>query len=204
MKTFKEYLSESVKTYPFRIKIAGNVTTEDEGFIKYALDKFSIAEFKKVGKTPIQSLPLDFPKVRNAEVTVFEVSTHYPTTPQELTDKLLMCLKRPLEEIVVRNPNEPLEEYQAPREKRKGALLNDGEMSEAVSQPFDSFWGTNYNAQFLKQLHADAEARRKARGEEIPGGTADEVMKHPGQTLNDFPQNNNSPIQQSDYDPRKK
>jgi len=204
MKTFKEYLSESIKTYPFRIKIAGAVTAEDEGSIKYALEKFSIAEFKKVGKTPIQSLPLDFPKVRNAEVTVFEVSTHYPTTPQELTDKLLMCLKRPLEEIVVRNPNEPLEEYQAPREKMESPLLLDPNYKEASSQSMDSFWGTNYNAQFLKQLHSDAEARRKARGEEIPGGKADEVMKNPGQTLNDFPQNNTSPIQQSDYDPRKK
>jgi len=170
MKTFKEYLSESVKTYPFRIKIAGDVTTEDEGSIKCMLEKFSIAEFKKVGKTPIQALPLDFPKVRNAEVTVYEVSTHYPTTPQELSEKLTMCLKRPLEEIVVRNPNEPLEEYQAPREKMESPLLNDPNYKEAGDVKGESFWGTNYNAQFLKQLHSDAEARRKARGEVIPQG----------------------------------
>jgi hypothetical protein len=171
MKTFKEYLSESVKTYPFRIKVAGDMTAEDEGTLKYALEKFSIAEFKKVGKTPIQSLPLDFPKVRNTEVNVYEVSTHYPTTPQELSEKLMMCLKRPLENIIVRNPGDPLEEYQQPHEKREGALLTDGEYKEAGDPKFDSFWGANYNAKFLQGLHTEAEARRKALGEVIPEGS---------------------------------
>jgi hypothetical protein len=171
MKTFKEYLSESVKTYPFRIKIAGDMTTEDEGTLKYALDKFSVAEFKKVGKTPIQALPLDFPKVRNTEVNVYEVSTHYPTTPQELSEKLKSCLGRPLENIIVRNPGDPLEEYQQPQEKREGALLNDSEFKEAGDPKSDSFWGANYNAKFLQGLHAEAEARRKARGEQIPEGS---------------------------------
>jgi hypothetical protein len=175
MKTFKEYLSESVKTYPFKIKIAGDVTTEDEGTIKYMLEKFSIAEFKKVGKTPIQALPLDFPKVRNAEVTVYEVATYYPTTPQELSEKLMMCLKRPLEEIVVRTPGDPLEEYQAPREKMESPLLDDPNYKEAGSPQFNTFWGPDYNAQFLKQLHSDAEARRKARGEVIPAGDQAEM-----------------------------
>ena len=171
MKTFKEYLSESIKTYPFRIKVAGDMTAEDEGSLKCALDKFSIAEFKKVGKTPIQALPLDFPKVRNTEVFVYEVSTHYPTTPQELTEKIKECLGRPLENIIVRNPGDPLEEYQQPQEEKSGTLLTDNEYKEAGDPKFDSFWGANYNAKFLQGLHAEAEARRKARGEQIPEGS---------------------------------
>lgn len=170
MKSFKEYLAESTRTYAFKIKIAGDVTSEDEGTLKTALEQFSVAEFKKVGKTPIQSLPLDFPKVRNTEVSVYEVTTNYPATPQVLTDKVAMCLKRPFENVVVRTPNDPLEEYQQPHEKREGALLDDPDYKESTNADFNKYYGEKYNTSFLKTLNDDANARRKARGEVIPEG----------------------------------
>ena len=64
MFTFKDYLTESVKKYTFRVKVANDLTTEQETKLKGLLDRFSVAEFTKSGKTPIQSLPLDFPKLK--------------------------------------------------------------------------------------------------------------------------------------------
>lgn len=175
MKSFKDYLAESVKTYSFKIKIAGDVTSEDEGTLKTALEQFSVAEFKKVGKTPIQSLPLDFPKVRNTEVSIYEVTTNYPATPQVLTDKVAMCLKRPFENVVVRTPNDPLEEYQQAKEKREGALLDDPDYKETTNADINNYYGEKYNTSFLKTLNDDANARRKARGEVIPEGDQPEM-----------------------------
>lgn len=42
MKSFKEHLTESKKKYDFRIKIAGDMTTEQEDTMKRLLGRFSI------------------------------------------------------------------------------------------------------------------------------------------------------------------
>lgn len=167
MRSFTEYLTESKKTYDFRIKIAGECTTECEAKLKGLLERFSVAGFNKVGKTPIQDLPLDFPKLKNVEVTIFEVTLEYPTTQFELTEYLSSGLRMTNENIVVRKPGEPLEEYQEPGEKRTGALLNDPDYKESPNAKFDDYYGAKYNTTFLKSLQADAAERRKARGEVV-------------------------------------
>ena len=91
MKSFKEHLTESKKKYDFRIKIAGEMTTEQEDSMKRLLGRFTVdntlSGFKK-SKTPIQALPLDFPQVKNCEVNIYEVVLDYPTTQFELTEYL--------------------------------------------------------------------------------------------------------------------
>lgn len=168
MRSFKEYLIESIKNYDFRVKVAGEFTKENETKLKGLLDRFSVAEFKKVGTTPIQDLPLDFPKLKNMEVSIYEIALSYPTTQFELTEYLSSGLGVNKQNLVVRKPGEPLEEYQEPQEKRTGALLNDSEYKEQAKIDSNDYYGENYNNAFLKQLSADAAERRKARGEVIP------------------------------------
>lgn len=170
MKSFKEYLTESKKTYSFRVKVAGDVTEEQEGHLKSMLDRFSVAEFKKVGKTPIQSLPLDFPQVKNCEVSIYEVTLDYPTTSFELTEYIANNLQVSKQRLIVRSPNEPLEEYQAAKEAREGALLDDPNYSETQNANFDDYYGAKYNTKFLKELDATLKEQQKARGEERPSG----------------------------------
>ena len=81
---FKKYLTEATKQYDFVIKVAGDL---DEGFadkLESALGKFDVANMSAGKKTPIQSLPLDYPNLKNTEVTVYETTLNYPTTPLEL------------------------------------------------------------------------------------------------------------------------
>jgi hypothetical protein len=168
MRSFKEYLTESVKKYDFKIKVARECTTESEAKMKGLLERFSVAEFSKKSKTPIQQLPLDFPRIKNAEVSIYEVSLNYPTTSYELHQYLSAEMGIHESYIVVRNPNDPQEAYQEPVEKRTGALLTDSEYKEAPNANADEFYGEKYNTAFLKELNADAAARRKERGEQIP------------------------------------
>lgn len=206
MKNFKEYLTESKKRYDFKIKIAGDVTNEQESVLKHALSKFtvdnSVSNFKK-HKTPIQSLPLDFPQVKNCEVHIYEVTLDYPTTPFELTEYLSAELKVGKNHLVIRNPNDPSEEYQTTTEPREGALLNDSEYKEAGNANFEDYYGDKYNSGFVKELNDILKLQRKERGEVIPEAKTDDIVKVVGKTSNDFPQNNTSPVQQA-KDPRKK
>jgi hypothetical protein len=172
MKSFKDYLTESKKTYDFRVKIAGDMTTEQETLLKSSLDKFQISGFKKTGKTPIQELPLDFPQVKNCEVNIYEVVLSYPTTQNELTEYLSDSLKINKKHLVVRSPGEPTEEYQQQETPRKGALLDDTEYSEAPNAKFEDYYGDKYNSGFVKELNDILKLQRKARGEQIPTESA--------------------------------
>lgn len=168
MRQFKDYLTESKKKYDFRIKIAGDFTAEQEAYLKTALNKYSVAEFKRAGKTPIQALPQDFPQVKNCEVNIYEVSLDYPTTQFELTEYIANHCGINKSHLAVKRPGEPSEEYQEPAEKRQGALLDDPEYKEAANAKFEDYYGDKYNSGFVKELNDILKLQRKARGEEIP------------------------------------
>lgn len=168
MKTFTQYLSESTKKYDFRVKVAGEFTTEQEASMKSLLSKYAVSGFKKTGTTPIQALPLDFPQVKNCEVSIYEVVLDYPTTQQELTEYLTSELKVNKQNLVVRSPFEHTEEYQHIEEPRKGALLDDPNYAEAGTPKFEDYYGDKYNSGFVKELNDILKLQRKARGEEIP------------------------------------
>jgi hypothetical protein len=189
MKNFKDYLIESKKQWPFRVKIAGTVTSEQETALKGLLERYTVAQFRKVKTTPVQALPLDFPQVRNCEVSIFEVTLDYPATPQELVEFLSTNLGVNKQNLVVRNPNEPGEEYQNTEVKpREGALLDDPTYAEAGSPKFEDYYGDKYNTGFVKELNDLLKLERKARGEQIPTEGAAKYNT-------DTPANTTSPVQ---------
>lgn len=87
MKSFKDYLIESVeeKKYAFKIKIAGDLPEHVEDTMKAALDKYKVSSFAKGKTTPIQPKLLDFPTLENTQMTIFDVELDYPATSQVLT-----------------------------------------------------------------------------------------------------------------------
>lgn len=174
MKNFKEHLKEGLqaKQRDFRVKVAGDFTAEQESKMKSMLDRFKVGAFKKVGTTPIQQLPLDFPQLKNCEVSIYEVTLEYPATQFELTEYLSQGLEVSKQRLVVRRPGEPLEEYQQEEPAREGALLNDPDYKEAGSPQFDDYYGSTYNASFLKELNDVLKLQRRDRGEEIPTESA--------------------------------
>jgi hypothetical protein len=187
MKSFKEHLVESKRTYDFKVKIAGEFSVEQENTMKTLLDKYQVTAFTKTGKTPVQFLPLDFPKLTNKEVSIYEVALDYPVASHELANYLGAGLKMNEQCIIVRKPGEPSEQYQEPQEKREGALLNDPDYKEAGSPKFEDYYGDKYNASLIKTLNDDLKAQHKARGQVIPKGDN-------GMTTNEVAQNNQSPV----------
>ena len=110
---FQEILKESKKTYNFKIGIAGELPEGCEDSIKTCLEKYHVASMSKGKKTPIQERPLDFPQLENTEVTYFEVELNYPSTQQVLQEYIGQCCNIDQAYIIVRNPDEMQEKYQA-------------------------------------------------------------------------------------------
>ena len=65
MSTFATYLTESTKTYEYKVKIAGDIDKDFATRMETCLQKFEVAKMSAGKKTPIQSLPLDFPALTN-------------------------------------------------------------------------------------------------------------------------------------------
>jgi hypothetical protein len=168
MKQFKDYLSESAKKYDFRIKVAGDFTAEQADTMKALLGKFQVSGFKSAGKTPIQELPMDFPKIKNAEVCIYETTLDYPATAWELHEYLSSNMGISKDALVVRRPGEPTELEQKPVEERTEPLLTDSEYKESPNARFEDFYGDKYNTGFVKELNDILKLQRKERGEEIP------------------------------------
>jgi hypothetical protein len=139
--------------------------------MKRVLGRFTnentLTGFKK-SKTPIQAVPLDFPQVKNCEVNIYEITLDFPTTQFELTEYLTSELGINKQNLVVRRPGEPSEDYQTPAEEREGALLLDPDYKEAGNPQFEDYYGDKYNTGFIKELNDVLKLQRKERGEEIP------------------------------------
>jgi hypothetical protein len=159
MSTFATYLTESTKTYEYKVKIAGDIDKDFATRMETCLQKFEVAKMSAGKKTPIQSLPLDFPALSNESVTIFDVTTNYPTAVREMQEYLADYMNISPAMIVVRKPGEPTEEYQeqmavAGKSEYKNKL-QDIEMSDAPKVNAEDFHSTQANMSLLKELLKD-------------------------------------------------
>jgi len=162
MSTFKHYLSESTKSYDYKIKIVGASKDIDKNALETALQKFDLANMSAGKTTPIMTQPLDFPALSNEQVTIFDVTTNYPTTSREMKEYLSDIMRIPATHIVVRKPNEPSEEYQTQMDVAKKSeyknKLHDIEYKDAPKVNAEDFHSTKANMSLLKELLKDREA----------------------------------------------
>lgn len=80
MKSLKQYITESVKTYDYTIKIAGTVDKNFLDMFKYNLKKFDPIDISAPSTTPIQKKPYGFPDLENESVTIIKANFRYPAT----------------------------------------------------------------------------------------------------------------------------
>ena len=159
MSTFATYLTESTKTYEYKVKIAGDIDKDFATRMETCLQKFEVAKMSAGKKTPIQSLPLDFPALSNESVTIFDVTTNYPSAVREMQEYLADYMKISPAMVVVRKPGEPTEEYQeqmavAGKSEYKNKL-QDIEYKDAPKVNAEDFHSTNANMSLLKELLKD-------------------------------------------------
>ena len=149
MKTFKEYLAEAVKTYQARIKIAGELPENFETKLKNYMTKYETIEFKKTASTPVQEHPHEFTRLKNVEVTIFDVETQYPIGYQQLESVLKDEFGIAGDHIRVKHPTDPTEIK--PEEKEYEPKLTDAEYKDDTAED-DPLYGDEYNMTMCKEL----------------------------------------------------
>ena len=80
MRSLKQYITESLKSYNYTIKIAGDVDKNFIDMFKYNLNKFDPIRISEPTKTPIQKSPYGFPNLSNQSITIIKADFRYPAT----------------------------------------------------------------------------------------------------------------------------
>jgi hypothetical protein len=173
MRSFTQLLNESKKTYQFKIGVAGPLPEGFEDRMETSLKKFKVSNMTSGKKTPIQERPLDFPQLQNMEVTYFETELEYPTTSQVLQEYVGKCCGIDQAYIIVRNANDPREEYQdiddsAPYE----AMLTKEDMGGESAQ--DSVAGARVMS-LLKELETARKENEHSGAEGAPVGESSDI-----------------------------
>ena len=178
MSTFTQYLTEAAKSYDYKIKVAGSIEKDFKNRMETALQKFELAKLSAGKKTPIQSMPLDFPALSNEEVTIFDVTTNYPVSVNVLKEYLADYMNVNASLIVVRKPGEPTEEYQdqianAGKSDFANKLASVEEKFEKHPVKGEEHFGDKHNMSLMREL---LKTRDRNLGE-IEKGTDNKVQK---------------------------
>ena len=173
MRSFTTVLTESKKTYEFKIGVAGPLPEGFEDTLETILKKYGASNLTSGKKTPIQERPLDFPQLQNMEVTYFELGVEYPTTPQVLQAYIGNCCNIDQAYVIVRNLGDPREEYQeteddAPYE----SMLTKEDMGGEGAQ--DSVAG-NRIMSLLKELETVRKENEHSGAEGAPVGESTDI-----------------------------
>jgi len=189
MSNFSQYLIESAKEYSYKIKVAGELDKEFGKKLETGLKKWDVKSLSAGKKTPIQEVPLDFPELKNQEVTIFDLVTNYPASVVELRAFVSEYTRTPIEYIRVRTPNEPTEEYQANMNAKMSeykSVLQDIEYKDAPKVRAEEIYGDKANQSLLKELLKDRKqkmefaAKEKEQQETLPN---EGDKKHKGSAL---------------------
>jgi hypothetical protein len=173
MRSFREILTESKKTYEFKLGFAGELP---EGFtdrLEMGLKKFGLVSVSSGKKTPIQENPLDFPQLQNMEVTYYDAEVEYPTTSQVLEDYLSDLCVVPHSHVIVRNANDPRIEYQETKDDAPyEAMLTTEELGGESAQ---ESVGVNRVMDLLKELETARKENKHNGAEGAPVGESQDI-----------------------------
>ena len=173
MKNIKEYITESHKTYSWKIGVAGDLPEGFDQHLQKTLEKWTVVSFSKGKKTPIQERPLDFPMLENIDVHYFDVEMRYPTTRETIREYISQCTNIASSHVIVRSPNEPQELYQEREENTEYETLLTKEDMGGESAQKDA--GESRIMDLLKEL----EAARKERNDASSGFRMEATKEEP-------------------------
>jgi hypothetical protein len=106
MKNFQQYLAESERTYNYRIKIVGDITTDFIKALEEKLAQFDPVKISRPKSTPVQLKPADFPKHSNDSVTSIDVEFRYPAIEPQIKQLAQLLFIDPNRVIMLTIPHE--------------------------------------------------------------------------------------------------
>ena len=185
MKSFRTYLTESHKTFDFRIRLACELPDDLVGKIKTVLEAYKLESITKPKRLPIQENP-EFPNMGPVEIHVMEASFHYPCNDEQVRTLIAERAGINLACIKVTPKNSP---YEAAKEGKEQSNLNGDVVLTKEEMTTEAAPKDLVGDARVPNLIKELEDTRKYQYEDAAGGNSP-VAK----TTNDLPVGNTSPL----------
>jgi len=196
MKSFKAYLTESQKTYNFRIRMACEMTSEIESKIKQVLEVYKVDSISKPKRLPIHESPM-FPNLGPVEVNIIDVSICYPANDAQVRNAIAECGCCPAANIRVNPTDSPFEAIMDGTEVSnlggkpgESVLLQPTMERERPGPDGEALVGDARIPSIMKEL----EETRKYHYPDAAGGKEKDKHFQSQGTLNDIEQGTSSPV----------
>lgn len=187
MKSYKSYLTESQKTFDFKLRIAGELPDDLQSRIKGVLEAYQVSTMSKSKRIPIQETP-EFPNMGPVEVNIFDISLSYPCNDEQVRTLIAERAGINLACIKVTPANSPYEAVVAGGERSGPNKAGDSVLAQpemVAEKKEETLVGDARIPSLIKEL----EETRKYEYPETAGGKTP-VAK----TTNDLPVGRASPI----------
>lgn len=159
MFSLKKYIAESVKTYNYTIKIAGEVDKNFLDLFKHNLSKFDPIKISEPTSTPIQKSPYGFPGISNQPVTIMKAEFRYPATEPMIQQMVQLLgynvnMVRVISTAFDNSINSESEAYS--NEMKENPVLTHEEMSEQPgAKEANKEYGDSYLSSIKKQMEGN-------------------------------------------------
>ena len=162
---------ESVHTYNYTIKIAGQVDKNFLDMFKYNLNKFDPVNISEPKSTPIQKDPYGFPNLSNQSVTIIKAEFRYPATePMIQQIAQLLGYQVDMVRVVSSNFDDSINSEMVgyENEMSHSPLLNHPELEEQPgAKEANKAYGDSY-LQSIKDQAKDSKINIPYAGKETP------------------------------------
>lgn len=185
MKKFIEYLSESQRTYHYRIKIAGDVSAEFQRGLRDKLAQFDPVKIGDLKSGPIQKTLNDFPGMENDRVHWMDVEFRYPAIHPQITSMAQMLGLDPNRVLMstIKHDDDNLETQEAIQDQNQN-LLSDSDY------PKNSAEQERLKKDYAADAHDHEVLKNSYRSKfTVAGGKTPRA-----DTTNELPQGKSSPI----------
>lgn len=161
MKSFYAYLSETEKTYSYRMRTIVPLSELDIEKIKTILSKYDVCYFDGPRETIMQESPVDFPAYNMVNVYLIDFSTHIPASGYMLQEQIRKSLSINNSQLIIRGENDPNElqvvsnEYNDLETSIGKPLLSTSPIYDEYDYNFDhgeQYYGDEYNQKLLDYL----------------------------------------------------
>lgn len=190
MKNFIEYLTETQKTYEFRIKLADVNPDDYKDQLNHALESYGLESLSKAKRLPIKSDDIDFPSMKNCQVYLMDAVLSYPVNNDQLRAIISDRAGIPLANIVVVPTNHPEELW---RWDRANSDIREFKKGESVlNEPLDD----NPEGKKAGKFYSEAGTLLKELSEAEPDIAENnkDGLDPKGKTTNEISQGNMSPV----------
>tara|TARA_B100000963_G_scaffold124129_1_gene108314 strand:+ start:32170 stop:32685 length:516 start_codon:yes stop_codon:yes gene_type:complete len=153
MKSLKQYLVESEKTYEFRLRSLHEISDENMDRIESHMKKYNMESMGAPKKT-VMHRPRGFADVGAREVYMYDIKTKLPVTPNSLQEEIASICGHSIGEMIVNNMNESEELWEGDEDKdadeEANSVLADGEYKDAEKIKVEDHYGDAYNEKMIK------------------------------------------------------